>query len=69
MRMRNRLVKLVQVVGFGVLSQIDKSHLTMLLVRLYWIHTIWKEAKEGGKGGRVGSFEPISCIFNVRGGH
>lgn len=43
-------MKLVQVVGFGVLSQIDKSHLTMLLVRLYWTHGIWKEAKEGGKG-------------------
>lgn len=43
-------MKLVQVVGFGVLSQIDKSHLTVLLVRLYWIHAIWKEARGGEKG-------------------
>lgn len=43
-------MKLVQVVGFEVLSQIDKSHLTVLLVRLYWIHAIWKEAREGEKG-------------------
>lgn len=43
-------MKLVQVVGFGVLSQTDKSHLTVLLVRLYWIHAIWKEARGGREG-------------------